>query len=672
MSSQFFRFVVVGAAGFIVDATVLYLALGWGFNALEGRLLSFFIAVIFTWILNRRFTFAGQQPKCMDGISKEWFQYVVAMAAGGIVNFGVFGMVIAVAPDSLSTPLWAVSFGSLAGLTINFLGAALWVYRPNPSDYRMKVVKFTAQELLPVLFVQLFFWASQLRMADLPGLYMDAINPDYLAAQLLYPEVVNPSNAMPSAFGPILGALYHGTQNLLVGIPVFFVLGFNVFAVRVAQGLFGAAIIVLVQALIKKVTGNTAIAVIAGLGLATELAFIASFRTQNYIVLSGCVWLLGAMYFAITAPAEKQRLFLSGILTGLAIYSYFVFLFFVPAFIILGVLNTRSINCLKFWVFGLILGLQTYVFGYASLVVKLGGFENAIRWIEPTLKALAPVPSAFDLIQRFQYVWLYTRMSLSNWANEHLLFDAVVSGTWVEVKFTLLLVCAVTLMLGFANRLRDFSSDDSGHRSSSLAASYGFFRPHQIGWLLLSFWICALVFGKRMGAHHYSAWVPLLYLLIAFVAAHFSHRSRWKWAKTFPAVMFCLVVLLNLQQQQHFFDRLRETGGVGKSTNAINRLAEDALSTSPNVVYVFPDWGFMTPFNFLTSNQRRYVVDLSPATITQLKYERSVIKLAYWDKVDGERYRKILEESGYRVTRDEPYWRLDQKHAFWLMEAQLD
>ena len=173
MSSQFFRFVVVGAAGFIVDATVLYLALGWGFNALEGRLLSFFIAVFFTWILNRRFTFAGQQPKCMDGISKEWFQYVVAMAAGGIVNFGVFGMVIAVAPDSLSTPLWAVSFGSLAGLTINFLGAALWVYRPNPSDYRMKVVKITAQELLLVLFVQLFFWASQLRMADLPGLYMD-------------------------------------------------------------------------------------------------------------------------------------------------------------------------------------------------------------------------------------------------------------------------------------------------------------------------------------------------------------------------------------------------------------------------------------------------------------------------------------------------------------------
>ena len=672
MNSQFFRFVAVGTAGFIVDAAVLYLALSWGFNALTGRLLSFFVAVFFTWILNRRFTFTRQQPKCIGGMSKEWFQYVVAMAAGGIVNFCVFGMVMAVAPDSHSKPLWAVSFGSLAGLTINFLGAALWVYRPKPIDCRMKVVKFTAQELLLVLFVQLFFWSSQLRMADLPGLYMDAINPDYLAAQLLYPEIVNPSNAMPSAFGPILGGLYHGTQNLLVGVPVFSILGFNVFAVRVAQGLFGAAILVLVQALIKKVTGNTAIAVIAGLGLATELAFIASFRTQNYIVLSGCVWHLGAMYFAITAAADKRRIFLSGVMTGLAIYSYFVFLFFVPAFIILGVLNTRSINCLKFWLFGLILGLQTYVLGYASLVVKLGGFKNAIRWIEQTLNALAPVPSAFDLIERFQYAWLYARMSLSNWANEHMLFGAVVSGTWAEVKLILLFLCAVTLMLSYPIRARNFSSENSGHGSGILAATDGFFRPHQVGWLLLSFWTCALVFGKRMGAHHYSTWVPLLYLLIAFVAAHFSQRSYWKQAKTFASVMLCLVVLMNLKQQQPFFGRLSETGGVGKSTNAIYRLAEDALSTPSNVVHVFPDWGFMTPFNFLTSNQRRYVVDLSPSTMMQLKYERSAIKLVYWDKVDGERYRRILEESGYRVTRNEPYWRRDQKHAFWLMEAQLD
>ncbi|MGH8328291.1 MAG: GtrA family protein, partial [Steroidobacteraceae bacterium] len=60
--SQFVRFGLVGVCGFVVDVTVLYLALALlGVGPYVGRGISYLAAASFTWYLNRRITFADRK-----------------------------------------------------------------------------------------------------------------------------------------------------------------------------------------------------------------------------------------------------------------------------------------------------------------------------------------------------------------------------------------------------------------------------------------------------------------------------------------------------------------------------------------------------------------------------------------------------------------------------------
>ncbi len=52
-STEFVRFGAVGTAAFVVDTTVLYLALWAGLGLYAGRVVSYLAAATFTWYGNR-------------------------------------------------------------------------------------------------------------------------------------------------------------------------------------------------------------------------------------------------------------------------------------------------------------------------------------------------------------------------------------------------------------------------------------------------------------------------------------------------------------------------------------------------------------------------------------------------------------------------------------------
>jgi putative flippase GtrA len=142
MRRQLIRFSLVGAAGFVVDASVLYLALHAGTGYYVGRLLSFVAAVFATWQLNRHFTFGvanaasasrpdpGQNGRS-SSIVREGGKYLIAMCGGGAVNYAVYCVCVALLPHFALLPVAAVAAGSLAGLAVNFALAHRWVYRPS-------------------------------------------------------------------------------------------------------------------------------------------------------------------------------------------------------------------------------------------------------------------------------------------------------------------------------------------------------------------------------------------------------------------------------------------------------------------------------------------------------------------------------------------------------------
>lgn len=123
---ELLRFAAAGILGLAVDVAVLYLAMAIGMDRFSGRGLSFLAAVWTTWQFNRRFTFTRR-----DQLSawKEWWRYLSAMLAGGAVNYAVYSVIVIMQPGLPLLPMIAVAAGSLAGMSVNFIGAKYFVFR---------------------------------------------------------------------------------------------------------------------------------------------------------------------------------------------------------------------------------------------------------------------------------------------------------------------------------------------------------------------------------------------------------------------------------------------------------------------------------------------------------------------------------------------------------------
>ncbi len=121
----FIRFGLVGATGFIVDRLVLGVMVGLGLTPYSGRFVSFSVAVVATWLLNRSFTFrhAAAHPPLKQAVI-----YVAVQVAGGALNIGAYELTLWLMPalqDHLLVPL---AIGSAAGLCLTFIGAKKFAF----------------------------------------------------------------------------------------------------------------------------------------------------------------------------------------------------------------------------------------------------------------------------------------------------------------------------------------------------------------------------------------------------------------------------------------------------------------------------------------------------------------------------------------------------------------
>jgi putative flippase GtrA len=117
LRGQFFRFAVVGVAGFVVDAGVVAILVRLlSAGAYQARICSYFFAVSTTWWLNRRFTFHSASPP-----AREFVAFLLANAFGAMINLSVYAGIIAWRGSAGWMPVIAVAIGSLAGLCTNFV-----------------------------------------------------------------------------------------------------------------------------------------------------------------------------------------------------------------------------------------------------------------------------------------------------------------------------------------------------------------------------------------------------------------------------------------------------------------------------------------------------------------------------------------------------------------------
>jgi putative flippase GtrA len=128
---QLLLFTVAGAIGFVVDAGVLL----WVHAVLGtylGRLLSFFCAVVTTWLLNRFLAFRDQR----DGkpLHREFSLYFLTTLGGGAVNLASYFLIAYLFDLSVRGLPLAVAVGSLAGMLVNFWLSRRFVFAAQKKD----------------------------------------------------------------------------------------------------------------------------------------------------------------------------------------------------------------------------------------------------------------------------------------------------------------------------------------------------------------------------------------------------------------------------------------------------------------------------------------------------------------------------------------------------------
>lgn len=660
-TKQFFRFASIGAIGFLVDIGVLYVAMAAGLGAFAGRAISFLCAVAATWQLNRHFTFTSPKKSVMW---QEGITYLSAMILGGIINFSVFSIIIHLMGITPWSPFIGVAIGSITGLSANFFTAKNWVFSQHHL-IDLSQFQLTSRDWvwISVLSLQIIFWLGALHDIALPGLYMDAVNPDYLAARTLNPEIKNPVNAMPTAWIPILGNLYHGVQNYYVALPVVSLLGFNITAIRIAQAIFGSGIVVMVFLVTERTVRLRSIAWLTAALVATEISFLASFRTQFYIVMSGVFWLLLAIYFGLADKEEnsnRRRIFLSGLFFGLSVYSYFVFLFFMPFWIFFITQNTRQWRVLLQWGTGFVIGMLPYVLGYISLIVALGGINSSAAWMQASLNGLAPLSSNLDITDSFFNSFRNVSYAIQNTGNSLMIFGDA-SGL-APSKFKVWIFgfsCFLLLSLNiFSAKTKIEFSEHSSKRNVIL-------QPGQLVWLTLCFIVVSFPLGSRLWIHHYSILIPLMYIILSGVIFHLlgPRRVFLVW------ILLAGIGFFNCYQQLSFFSRLEQTGGNGKFSDAINRMASEAQASPVGSVYFFPDWGFFMPFSLLTGNKIPYELETSSEKISTYFLSGHIIHVLFWHPDDEIKYRALLEAAGIRNVELRKHQQRNQTIAFFELKG---
>lgn len=129
--ARFLRYCVVGAAGFIADATVLLaLVHGQDMNPLLARAFSFSLAVMLTFALNQHWTF---ERGIRRGLIASFLAYLGVQGLGFACNAAIYAFAILVLPPPFNAPLFSLAIASAVALAVNYWGSRQLVFAANAS-----------------------------------------------------------------------------------------------------------------------------------------------------------------------------------------------------------------------------------------------------------------------------------------------------------------------------------------------------------------------------------------------------------------------------------------------------------------------------------------------------------------------------------------------------------
>ncbi|MCW2539781.1 MAG: glycosyl transferase family protein [Frankiales bacterium] len=455
-----------------------------------------------------------------------------------------------------------------------------------------------------------------------PGLYMDAINPEYLGQWVLHgspsTHSLMPGNALFGRLPVFTGSVYHGSTQLYFSLPFVAVFGFNLAAWRVVQFVAAGIMLLLVVRLISNTLGPArrrgaaVLSLLAALGLVADPAFSLALRTQAYSCLFPMMFLLGSLVVlrlgTDTDPGWRRRV-AAGVLYGLAAFSYFIFLLFAPAMLFILWRSAhpapllRRLRCLVPWLVGTIIGYSPFILGMFLIARALGGISQARQYLAGLSDTLHVGPQTTGFLPRIEApIKNFHYMINGEWVSLMILAKPV--SVWGDVRAA---VGLTLIVVGFLLSLwRRF---DARYRHAQQAVVA----------LLVSFMVVSVLFGDRLAGHHFSALMPLWYLAIALSLAIIAEVVRGLCASrlelrvanriAWSAIVAVTagIALCGLGSQVAAHREIRRSGGALLYSQAVTQLAVSIEDLPTHSTVYTPDWGYGMELEFLAGDKANVV-----------------------------------------------------------------
>ena len=352
----------------------------------------------------------------------------------------------------------------------------------------------------------LLFCVGAVTDITVPGIYMDAVNPDYIIVRLLNPAAVHTLIwALPGVvlFGrfPLLGQIYHGALPFYVGLPFYALFGTGVVGVRLTNMVFGLAVIAGAGAFLWATGVRALICCLCLMLLALDPGFLFSFRTQFYITLLPIAATFASVALVECSPRVPPRwsVFLAGFLAGLSCYGYFIFGFLVPAVALVTFYRWGRLPkaLLWLWPFGFLIGISPYALGAIGMLIATGSPHAFISFLVRYLHTLQVQSSPLSLTQRVKFFFYLLQGTALDVGPSSMMLHALTPLEMPNWKLDLLLLVPSVAFLSGIGRPR---------RIVGLLAVLG---------MLLGFLGLVLAFGGRLWFHHAALLLPLLYVGLA-------------------------------------------------------------------------------------------------------------------------------------------------------------
>ncbi len=475
-----------------------------------------------------------------------------------------------------------------------------------------------------------------------PGLYMDAVNPDYMVVRVLNPGAEVPVWILPGTllFGlfPVIGQIYHGALPFYLGLPVYALFGTGIVGVRLANLLFGLLVLMAAAFFLKAFRVRSVIAGVCLAALALDPGFLFSFRIQFYITLLPLALMLSSVALVEhrrMAPAPGIAVG-AGFLAGASIYGYFIYAFLVPAAALHAARAWRGDRHRRRlwlgWIGGLVLGGSPYLLGMILILFQTGGLRGFISFLANNLAGLAPASSPLSLAQRAVYF-----KDMVSWTT----LDVGPSAMMLQKALPLSLPGIKTFLLVALPALGLLVSLIRAPRSPGLFVLAGFVSGEAA---------LTALFGNRLWLQHFALVLPLLYIALALTLERLASAFGPRRARAISVAVIAIILPLiagNLIDRQAMLAELSRTGGVGLASDAIERFSEDSRQNRTATRAFFPDWGVFMPFEMITRGHIPLVTDFTPQDARRTLCEGKDVLLALMADKDPARLPIWIDDIGW-------------------------